>query len=74
MSKKRTGKRIRQLILEKGLNAVQVQKQLELESPQSVYKWMYGYSLPSVQNLYRLSRLLDVEIKEILVCEEDDKP
>ena len=38
------------------------------EEPQAIYKWQSGKSLPTVDNLYALSALLDVRMDEILVA------
>ena len=43
---------------------------MELESPQAVYKWLHGISLPSIAHLHELSCILGVSIEEILAAEE----
>ncbi|MCX4379488.1 MAG: helix-turn-helix transcriptional regulator [Lachnospiraceae bacterium] len=40
---------------------------MNLSCPQSVYRWMRGYALPTVDNLYMLSRLFDVHMEDLLV-------
>lgn len=67
---KETGMRIKRLMAEKKLSVREVQERLGLESPQSVYKWLHGTSLPALDNLLALSRLLGVRMEEILVCSE----
>ena len=42
-----------------------------LENPQAVYKWLSGKSLPSLENLLILSKLLNISIENILVVDED---
>ena len=37
------------------------------EEPRAIYKWQKGETLPSVDNLYALGRLLQVAIEDILV-------
>lgn len=39
--------------------------------PQAVYKWEWGKSLPTVDNLYALSRLFGVTIENILVGNDE---
>lgn len=51
ISKEETGKRIRRLLAESGITVRDVQEELELDSPQSVYKWLKGKALPSLDNL-----------------------
>ena len=41
------------------------------ETPQVVYKWLSGKSLPSLDNFVILSRLLNTSIEDILVIDVD---
>ena len=66
---KETGDRIRQLITENGYTVRDVQEVMGFENPQAVYKWLSGKSLPSLDNLLILSKLLDRTIEEILVVD-----
>ena len=61
---KKTGKRIRKLLLEKGYT-------IGFENPQAIYKWLSGKSLPSIDNFIILSRLLHTSIEDILVIDGD---
>ena len=65
---KASGKQIRTLCAAYGLTPKDVQMQLNLASPQAVYHWQSGRSLPNVDNLYALSRLLDVHMEDFLVA------
>ena len=38
-----------------------------LASPQAVYRWLRGSNMPSVDNLYALSRFLDVPMDNVIV-------
>lgn len=64
-----TGERIRELLAQKGLTPQDVQRELELECPQSVYAWISDKrkSIPSLDNMVSLSVLLGVQIEDILV-------
>ena len=76
ISKKETGKRIRKLLRENGVTVREVQEEMDLESPQAVYKWLNGKALPSTENLLMLAKLLCVPMEEILVLEppcKDDR-
>lgn len=68
---KATGKRISSLRLEKGYSVKDLQDFFGFEQPQAIYKWQWGQSLPSVDNLFALSRLFNTSIDDILV--ESDK-
>ena len=62
-----TGENIQRLRRERGLSVRDLQYFFGFEEPQAIYKWQRGKSLPSVDNLYALSALLDVSMEEILV-------
>ena len=62
-----TGMNIIRLREERGLTVRDLQEFFGFEEPQAIYKWQRGKSLPSVDNLYALSALLDVHMDEILV-------
>ena len=67
-----TGQNILRLRKERGLSVRDVQHFFGFEEPQAVYKWQWGRSLPTVDNLYALSALLGVSMDEILVPMELD--
>ena len=62
-----TGKNILSLRQERGLSVKDLQEYFGFEEPQAIYRWQYGKTLPSVDNLYALSALLDVPMERILV-------
>ena len=66
---KATGIQIRKLMDEKGITVREVQDFLRLESVQAIYNWLYGLSLPTVQNLYLLAKLLEVKMDDLIVGE-----
>ena len=55
---------------------IDVAEYMGFESTQAVYKWQRGESLPTVDNLYALSRLLHTPVDDILIGEKerDDDP
>ena len=63
-----TGANIRRLRQTKGLSVRDLQQFFGFEEPQAIYKWQRGHSLPTVDNLYALSTLLDVPMNDILVA------
>lgn len=69
-----TGKNILRLRQERGLSVKDIQGYFHFEEPRAIYKWQKGESLPTVDNLYALSRLLGVGMDEILVGRRDDAP
>ncbi len=71
-----TGKRIRELRKEHDLKVKEVANYMGFESTQAVYKWQRGESLPTVDNLYALSKLFDTSVDDILrgSKERDESP
>jgi transcriptional regulator with XRE-family HTH domain len=72
ISKEETGKKIRRLLAESGITVRDVQEELELDSPQSVYKWLKGKTLPSLDNLLILGSMLDLPVEQLLVLEGEE--
>lgn len=64
---KATGANIAALRKAKGYSVRDLQEFFGFEQPQAIYKWQWGQSLPSVDNLYALSLLLETPINDILV-------
>ena len=62
-----TGENIARLRKDRGMTVRDLQSWFGFEEPQAIYKWQKGKSLPTVDNLYALSKLLDVPMEEILV-------
>ena len=63
---KATGMRIRQIMEQRKLTVKDVQKYLNLSSVQSIYHWLRGKSMPTVDNLYALSELFQLPIDAII--------
>lgn len=61
-----TGKNILRLRLERNLKVSDLQKYFNFVSPQAIYKWQKGKSLPTTDNLVALSALFDTPIEKIL--------
>ena len=53
----------------RGLCVEDLKSALGLSAPQAVYKWLRGEGLPSIDNLFALSKLIDIPIDEILIEE-----
>ena len=62
-----TGQNIKTLREEKGLTVRDLQAFFGFEEPQAIYRWQYGKTLPSVDNLYALSAILEVPMERILI-------
>lgn len=62
-----TGQNITRLRKSAGMSVKEIQDVFGFGTPQAIYKWQNGTSLPTVDNLVMLSGLFDVPIDEILV-------
>lgn len=67
INKRETGVNLRRIMDMRGVTAKDVQKYLELGCVQSVYRWLDGINMPTIDNLYALSELLHVPI-DAIVC------
>ena len=65
----KTGENIHTLREQKGLSVRTLQSMLGFATPQAIYKWQSGLTLPSIDNLVALSTILEVPIEQILVVE-----
>ena len=71
---KRTGRQIERLRKDRGLSVRELQAYFGFEHPQAIYKWQWGESLPSVDNLFALARLLRVPMQDLLVGTDQEVP
>ena len=66
IDKRETGVNLRRLMDMRGITPKEVQEYLGLGCVQSVYRWTDGVNMPTIDNLYALSELLQVPIDEIV--------
>lgn len=66
VNKRDTGVNLRRIMDERGFTVKDIQQYLKLGSVQSVYHWLNGISLPTVDNLYALSYLFQVPVDDML--------
>ena len=64
---KQTGQNISMLREQRGISVRQLQNMMGFATPQAIYKWQHGESLPTVDNLVALSAIFAVPIDAILV-------
>jgi len=65
-----TGKRIKSLCKERGLTVRELQARMGIVSRSSIFKWMRGASIPTVDNLVLLADILGVTVDKIIVTKE----
>lgn len=62
-----TGENIKALRKAKGFTVKDLQNFFGFDEPQAIYRWQQGKTVPTVDNLYALSQVLEVSMNEIIV-------
>lgn len=65
-----TGNNITRLREQAGMTVRDLQNVFGFASPQAIYKWQNGISMPTVDNLIVLSAVLNVKIEDIVVLND----
>ena len=68
IDKKETAVNIRRLMKVNSVTPKELQHYLGFSCIQSIYHWLDGSTLPSIDNLVLLSHLWDIPINDILRC------
>ena len=63
----KTGQNIKTIMQEKNMTVKDIQEFLELGTPQSIYHWLEGKSMPTLDNLYALSELFCLPVDALLM-------
>ena len=71
INSEKTGANLKSLFKSNGYSVRDIQSVMGFENPQSIYKWLSGRSLPSLDNLVILSKVLHTTIEDILVVDGD---
>ena len=69
-----TGQNIAKKRKHAGYSVRQMQKILGFSTPQAIYKWQRGESLPSIDNLAVLAAVLNVKMDDIIVYKTPEDP
>lgn len=64
---KLTGRNINALRRKSGFSVRELQSMFGFATPQAIYKWQRGETLPTVENLAVLAYVLGVTVEDILV-------
>lgn len=62
-----TGSNISRLREQAGMSVRDLQNVFGFATPQAIYKWQNGISMPTVDNLIVLSAVLNVRVEDIVV-------
>ena len=66
---KKTGSNISNIIFSKDISVKEVSDMLGFSSTRSVYKWLSGQTLPSLDSLIILSEILETTMDELIIAE-----
>ena len=66
----KTGQNIMNLRVAAGLSVKDLQDIFGFATPQAIYKWQHGTTLPTIDNLVVLAAVFHVHMDEILVLDE----
>ena len=64
-----TGRNIDRLRIASGMSVKDMQMVFGFATPQAIYKWIHGTSMPTIDNLVILAAMLGVTLDEIVVVE-----
>ena len=64
-----TGRNIDRLRIAAGMSVKDMQMVFGFATPQAIYKWIHGTSMPTIDNLVILAAMLEVTLDEIVVVE-----
>lgn len=67
---KQTGQNIIAIRNQRGITVRDLQNMLGFSTPQAIYKWQQGQSLPTVDNLVALSAIFAVPIDAIIATSD----
>lgn len=73
IDKEKTGRWLKLLFAAKGVRPKDIQRYLSLSCIQTVYRWLEGTNIPSMDHLYALSSLLGVSVDQFVVGNSDDE-
>ncbi len=66
-----TGRNIDRLRIEAGMTVRDMQMIFGFATPQAIYKWLHGASMPTIDNLVILAAMFGVTLDEIVVVETE---
>ncbi len=62
-----TGARINTLRKDRGLSVLYLRDYFGFSTTNAIYKWLRGEALPTLDNMFALSVLLDIPVNDIIV-------
>ena len=68
-----TGQNINRMRIAAGLTVKDMQMVFGFATPQAIYKWIHGTSMPTIDNLIILAAMLDVTMDDIVIVDTIDQ-
>jgi transcriptional regulator with XRE-family HTH domain len=65
----KTGANIKMLMKLNNIKVIQIQDILGFNTPQAIYKWLRGETMPTIDNMVILATLLNTTIDNIIITE-----
>ena len=65
-----TGQNINRLRIRAGLSVKDLQNVFGFATPQAIYKWIHGTSMPTIDNMVILASVFGVTINEIVAVDD----
>ena len=62
-----TGANIKRIAADKGMNAKDIQAVFGFGTPQTVFKWFRGVTIPTIDNMVILAKVFDTTIDAIVI-------
>lgn len=62
-----TASNLKTLMDKNNITVRQLQRELGFNNPNSIYKWLRGEQLPSIDNLFVISSVLECTIEDIII-------
>ncbi|MCD8370546.1 MAG: helix-turn-helix domain-containing protein [Clostridiales bacterium] len=69
--RERTGRKLQLYMEVSGIRPRDIQNYLSLSCVQTVYRWMRGINIPTIDNLYAMSRLFHVRMDDLVGSNPD---
>lgn len=66
IDKTATGLKLYRLIKKSGMTYAEIADHLGVQTPRVIYEWTNGRKLPTIENLYNLAELFNVQMEDIL--------
>lgn len=65
----KTGQNIKEIFKTNNYKIKDIQKTFNFSTPQAIYKWFRGDSIPSIDNLVIISQMCNISIDDIIITQ-----